>query len=461
MNYKTAVETLKVVANVEVLIVGGGTSGAVAAISAARENVKTLIIEQFGFLGGTQTAALVTPMMPNHLGEEPLNRGIDLEINRRMAECGETGRWSDGNAGWFNPEMLKIVLEDMVVEAGADILYYTMFEDSVVDDGKVVGVTILNKAGRAAILASRIIDATGDADVAFRSGVPFFSGDENSGINQPFSVRFSLGGIDTEKLIHFLKSLGKAEITFQQGKSATPLIHMAMVWGRNFPLEPVFRKAVEDGVLQETDGNYFQAFTVAGRSGELFFNCPRITNQVDATNPFHLTRAQIFGHKAILRYTEFCRKYIPGCENATITNIAHMVGVRESRRIRGEYILTEDDIIHGRKFEDAIARSNYPIDIHRSDDKGGMKLQHLAAGTYYEIPYRCIVPKFIDNLLVPGRSLSATFEAQSSVRIQSNCRAMGEAAGLAAALSIQNNVTPREIDGFELRKALRMRGANL
>lgn len=461
MNYKTAIETMSIIANVQVLIVGGGTSGAVAAISASRENVRTLLVEQFGFLGGTQTGALVTPMMPNHIRQASLNRGIDFEINLRMMECGESGIWSDGNMGWFNPEMLKIILEQMVVEAGAEILYYTMFEDAIVSDGKVVGVTVLNKAGRGAILAERVVDATGDADVAFRSGVPFFSGDETSGLNQPFSVRFSLGGINVNKLIRFLETLGRAEFTVQQGRSATPLIHMAMVWGRNYPLEPIFRRAVEDGVLLETDGNYFQAFSVAGRSGELFFNCPRITNEVDGTNPLHLTKAQVLGHRAILRYVEFCRRYLPGCENATITSVAPMVGVRESRRIKGEYTLTADDIMQGRKFEDAIARSNYPIDIHRSDEKSGVKLQHLPPDTYYEIPYRSIVPKVIDNLLVPGRSLSATFEAQSSVRIQSNCRAMGEAAGLAAALSLKDNLTPRTIDGAKLRMALRQRGANV
>jgi hypothetical protein len=461
LDYKSILESLKVISEVDVLVLGGGTAGTVAAISAAREKVKTLVVEQFGFLGGTQTAALVTPMMPNQIEQEPLNRGIDWEINSRMMETGESGRWPDGNMGWFNPEMLKIVLEQMVVEAGADILYYTMFEDSIMDGNDIRGVTVLNKGGRGTILARRVVDATGDADVAFGAGAPFFSGDEKTFTNQPFSIRFSAGGVDLNRFISFLESLGRAEVTLDPQGSTTPLIHTAMVWGRNFPLEPVFRKAVEDGVLLETDGNYFQAFTVAGRHGELFFNCPRITLQVDGTNPSHLTRAQILGRQAILRYLAFVRKYFPGCEHASITSIAPMVGVRESRRIDGEYFLTVDDILSAKKFQDAIARSNYPIDVHSSDDRSGMKLQHLPPGTYYEIPYRCIVPKKVENLLVPGRCLSASFEAQGSVRIQTNCRAMGEAAGLASSMSLERSISPRQVNGSDLRQALRQKGASL
>lgn len=453
--------SLPIVREVDVLVVGGGTAGAAAGIGSAREGAKTLIIEQFGFLGGTQTGALVTPMMPNQIDSKPLNRGLDWEINSRMIDLAESGKWSDGNRGWFNPEMLKFVLERMAEEYGAEFLYYTMFEDVILDGNKLVGITILNKGGRSIILAKRVIDATGDADVAFRAGIPCFTGEESSGMNQPFSVRFTLGNIDMKRFIGFLKSLGRAEVVEEAEGSSVPLIHIAMVWEKKFPLEPIFRKAVEDGVLEENDGNYFQVFSAAGREGELFFNCPRITLKVDGTNPFHLTRAQVVGRKAILRYLEFCRKYLPGCEKATLTGVASMVGVRESRRIDGEYLLTADDILSGRKFEDAIARSNYPIDIHRADNEKGMKLQHLPAGIFYEIPYRCIVPKKVDNLLVPGRCLSATFEAQSSVRIQTNCRAMGEAAAVASVMSIRENTLPRKIDGLKLREALRKRGANL
>jgi len=448
------------VSEVDVLVVGGGTAGAVAGIASARESVTTMIVEQSGFLGGTQTGALVTPMMPNQIDGKPLNRGLDWEINSRLVELSESGTWSDGNRGWFNPEALKMVLEEMAVEAGAELLYYTMFDDAVMDGQTIVGITVLNKAGRGWISAKRIIDATGDADVAFRAGVPCFSGDEVSGVHQSLSVRFSIGNVNLKRLVEFLKSLGKLEVVEQTDGSSVPLIHTAMVWGKGWPLEPIFRKAVDDGVLLEDDGNYFQAFSVAGRPGELFFNCPRIAGNMDGTNPVHLSRAQVAGHKAIRRYLNFCRKYLPGCEEASLVSLANMVGVRESRRIHGEYLLTAEDVLQGRKFDDAIARNNYPIDIHRADE-AGVKLIHLPLGTYHEIPYRCLVPKKVENLLVAGRSLSATFEAQGSVRIQSNCRAMGEAAAIGSVLSLREGTSPRKIDGKKVREILRAHGANL
>ncbi|PIU45508.1 MAG: hypothetical protein COS95_03405 [Ignavibacteriales bacterium CG07_land_8_20_14_0_80_59_12] len=445
---------------VDILVVGGGTAGAVAGVAAAREGMKTLIVEQFGFLGGTQTGALVTPMMPNQIEGKPLNRGLDYEVNSRLISFHESGVWRDGNRGWFNPEALKFVLEEMALEAGAEILYYTMFDDAVVERGAVMGATLLNKAGRSLVLAKRVIDATGDADVAFRAGAPCVAGDDR-GVNQPFSVRFSAGNIDLKRFAEFLRSLGRHEIAEEAEGSSVPLIHTAMVWGMGWTLEPVFRRAVADGVLDERDGDYFQAFTVAGRPRELFFNCPRIAGQTDGTNPEHLTRAQILGRKAIRRYMEFIRTYLSGCEEASLVAIAPMVGVRESRRIVGEYTLTAEDVLEGRKFEDAVARNNYPIDIHRNEGEEGANLIHLPEGSYHEIPFRCLIPKKIENLLVAGRCLSATFEAQASVRIQTNCRAMGEAAAVASAISIREGKTPRLVDGRLLRNALIERGASL
>jgi hypothetical protein len=217
---------------------------------------------------------------------------------------------------------------------------------------------------------------------------------------------------------------------------------------------------VADGVLRESDGNYFQVFSMAGRPGELAFNCPRIGADTRGTDPFHLTRAQVKGREITQRYVEFCRRYLPGCEASYLVGTAPMVGVRESRRIRGEYYLTTDDVLGGRKFADAILRNNYPLDIHRdTDDK--LTMTRLPPDEYHEVPYRCLVPLGVNNLLVAGRCLSASFEAQSSVRIQPNCRAMGQAAGLAAVLSLRAGITPRALDGVELRQALRDRGANL
>jgi hypothetical protein len=450
-----------VLREVDVLVVGGGTAGAVAGIAAAREGVSTLVIEQFGWLGGSQTGALVTPMMPNHLDGLPLNAGLDAEINDRLIADRDSGVWHDGNRGWFNPEALKFVLEQLNLEAGAELLYYTFVDDAIVDDGVLRGVTVTNKAGRSAILAARTVDASGDADVAVRAGVPFESGEASTGRNQPFSVRFHLANVDLARLAVFLRSLGRHDVMDEAEGSDVALIHTAMVWGKGWTLEPVFRQAVADGVLRESDGNYFQVFSMAGRPGELAFNCPRISIDTDGTDPFHLTRAQIAGREITRRYVEFCRRCLPGCERAYLAFTAPMVGVRESRRIRGEYYLTTAEVLGAAKFEDAILRNNYPLDIHRHPKDEKPSITKLPKGEYHEVPYRCLVPLGVEHLLVAGRCLSASFEAQSSVRIQPNCRAMGQAAGLASALSLHAGTTPRACDGVELRAALRARGASL
>lgn len=457
----SALDRLPLLRDVDVLVVGGGTAGAVAGIAAAREGAATLVVEQFGWLGGSQTGALVTPMMPNHVDGAPLNAGIDAEICDRLIALRQSGVWRDGNRGWFNPESLKYLLERMSVEAGTQLLYYTFVEDALVENGALRGVVVVNKAGRARILARRVIDATGDADLARRAGVPCESGEADTGRNQPFSARFLLGHVDLARFAAFLRSLGRHEVMEAAEGSDVALVHTAMVWGGGWTLEPIFRQAVADGVLHESDGNYFQIFTMAGRPGELAFNCPRITGDVDGTDPFHLTRAQVLGREITHRYLDFCRRYLPGCEDAYLVLTAPMVGVRESRRIRGEYYLTVEDVFGGRKFADAICRNNYPLDVHRDPKDPKPSLVELPPGEYHEVPYRCLVPLGVDDLLVAGRCLSASFEAQSSVRVQPNCRAMGQAAGLASVMSLRQNVPPRALDGVALRAALRARGANL
>ncbi len=455
------IQRIPILRTVDILVVGGGTAGTVAGIAAGREGAATLIVEQLGYLGGAQTGALVTPMMPNQIRGVPLNAGIDAEINDRLNALGESGVWQDGNRGWFNPEAAKGVLEQMAVDAGAELLYYTFVEDVVMEGKRIAGVVVANKAGRTAILARRIIDTSGDADVAYRAGVPCESGNPETGLNQPFSVRFHIGYVDLMELAGYLKSLGRHDVMLHAEGTQVPLIHTAMVWGQGWTLEPVFRQAVDEGVLQESDGNYFQAFSMAGRPGELACNCPRISYDIDGTNPFHLTLAQVKARQIIGRYLQFFRRYIPGCANAYLVLTAPMVGVRESRRIRGEYYLTTDDVLGAKKFEDAICRNNYPLDIHADKDEHHPRVTRLPAGEYHEVPYRCLVPLGVEDLLVAGRCVSASFEAQSSIRIQSNCRAMGEAAAVACAMSIRSGISPRALDGTLVRRQLVRNGAHL
>ncbi|GGM02053.1 FAD-dependent oxidoreductase [Deinococcus aerophilus] len=445
----------------DVIVAGGGTAGAIAGIAAARAGARVLVVEAQGSLGGTGTNAWVTPLMRNVSAGENLNRGLTDELKARLLARGDGAVDPGGNDNWFNPEGMKFVLEQMLLEAGGEVLYHTHIVEPLREGDRLTALVIHNKGGLQALGADVFIDATGDADVAARAGVPFHAGDED-GVHQAMSLRFTLAGVDTARLCAFLNANG-------QGQTGENFLHFWMVWGRNSSLEPLFRRAVTQGVLLERDGDYFQGFSVPGRPGEISFNCPRIRPELhDGADPWQLSAAQTDGRGAIDRLTAFCRSFLPGCEAAYIGVVAPMVGVRESRRIVGEYTLTLEDILDCARFADSICHNHYPVDIHSV--KGGARLLHerdggapyFAKDAYHEIPYRALVPVGVANLLVPGRAASSTFEAQSAIRVQQNCHSMGEAAGIAAAWAARGHGgRVRDVDPGALQTELRRLGAVL
>jgi ribulose 1,5-bisphosphate synthetase/thiazole synthase len=458
MSIKYVVENerqTRIIDEADVLVAGGGTAGAAAAIAAARSGVKVLLVEQFGSLGGSASEALVTPLMHTGIDGNPMCSSVSDEINRRLIELGYGFCDSTNNAGHFDPLMLKFILEEIAEEAGVKILYYTFVSDVIREGNEIKGLIVQNKGGRAAIMAKRIIDCTGDADVAVLSKVPYEKGNPETGSNQPISLRYIMSGIDILRFVSFMDEKFKGGYQYEP-----PMFHTAMVWERGWPLEPLFKEALESGYLIYEDGAYWQVFGIPGKQDSLAFNCPEIFDRVDGTNPDDLTNAQIYGKKAILRHLRFYKKYFKGFEKAYITQVAEMVGIRESRRIKGSYYITDEDCILNRKFSDYVVRSNYPVDIH------GMNLinKHYDSKDkdpvpYYEIPYRALLPEEVENLIVAGRCISASFLAQSSIRIQPTVRALGEAAGIAAALSIKKGVGLAEIHGEEVRAEMERRGA--
>ena len=443
---------LPVAASADVVVAGGGTAGVVAAIAAARSGVSVLLVESSGSLGGTATNGLVTPMMSIQIDGAPMCSSISDDINDRMAALG-AGSQRDGTV-FFDPEMMGFVLDQLAREAGVQMLRHTLVTGAVMRQGRIVGILTENKRGREAILGKRFIDCTGDGDVCVRAGAGYEAGDPETGRNQPISLRYMMSGVDLKRFAGFLNSLDP------QGRYEADHFHTACVWNRKWPLEPIFRQALEAGELTWEDGLYWQVFSVPGRPDTLAFNCPEVFDRVNGTDASDLTHAQMYGREAMLRLSRFYRARLPGFENAFITQVAPQVGVRESRRIHCLYRLSDEDVLLRRKFPDGVAQSNYPIDIH------GLDLMNRELGEaqadvnpWYEVPYRAMVVADVENLLVAGRCVDASFAAQATLRVQPTVRALGEAAGIAAALSIQQDVSPARLEGAVVRQEMLRRGA--
>lgn len=437
----------------QTVVIGGGTAGCVAALASARAGVKTIVVERLSFLGGTSTGGQVTPMMHDGLPAGANCSSISKEIKVRLAANGNGAADICGNDGWFNPEMLKFTLEEMLMESGADLLYETDFIDAQTSDGHVDSIIVNNRAGKYKIEGKAFIDATADAAVAFAAGANCFVGDEIRHENQAMSLRFMLANVDLKRLDGFLRRIGEQLVL------NLPFLEMSSEWQNDTPLCRVFKVALADGVITYDDGVYFQAFSVPGMPGVVSFNCPRIPGCCDTLDPFKTSNAIATGRHMIKRLHVFLKNYLEGFENCFIISVAQMPGIRESRRIEGKYLLTAADYVARAKFDDAVARTAYPIDIHGSNSDTTVGIKQMKPGEYMEVPYRCLIPDGIENLIACGRCISSDFIAQSAIRIQPTCRATGEAAGTAAALSVKSGIELSRIHGEKVREIMKSHGA--
>ena len=417
----------------DVIVAGGGPAGIGAGIAAARRGAKTLIVEQFGCLGGMMTSGLHTHLCVLTAaggGEDFIIGGIPMELCRRGEER-EYGEIVGGNYD-YEVEAMKRDLDDWTLEAGCDLLYHSFVSDAVVEDGCITGAVVQNKSGRTQIAARRIIDCTGDGDVAALAGAPYEQGRESDGLCQPVTLMFRVENVAWEALRDYLRDDGGCR--------------------------EMCRKAIEAGDMPPFQTQLMGFWYSKYRPTQMAVNFTNLT-RIDSTNAVGLTTAEVECRRQVADLVKVFRKYLPGCEDIYLVDTAHVIGIRESRRIMGEYVLTVDDVLSLRKFEDGIARGSFFVDIHSPDQTGLFEPQHLPKGGYYDIPYRCIVPLEIDNLLVAGRCISVTHEALGSTRVMFQCMALGEAAGAAAAMSIQAGVTPRELDASALRDDLAAAGA--
>jgi glycine/D-amino acid oxidase-like deaminating enzyme len=426
----------------DVAVIGGGPAGVCAATAAARLGVRVLLVERYGFLGGMASAGMVNPIygfgyfepgrqLITGIAEELVDELRQIEGgtlgHRRRAECNDcTSPEACRTSGIssllpFDNEAFKLAALRLANKAGVEVLQYCLAEEAIVHEGRIQGVIVRSKSGRMAIQAGVVVDATGDGDVAAAAGAPFEFGRPSDGVVQPQSLIFRLG---------------------QVNRSEDRLC---------IPVDPPV-----GGVSR------ILLFRLP-RPGEYVINCDSGLYGCNPLKAEDLTRVHHRALETAFQLVPWIQQNLRGCEKCRLVATAASLGVRESRRILGDYVLSQDDVLGMKTFADAVARGNFPLDIHDLSVKPNDRnpLIGLPCGRYYEIPYRCLLPRGIEGLLTAGRCISGTHEAHGSYRVMAICMALGEAAGTAAALAFLQGRSPRELDAGLLRRTLIQNGAYL
>lgn len=415
-------ECMNEIIKYDVVIIGGGTSGCSCAYNCAKNNLKTLLVEKNNFLGGLMTAGLVVPIMKSSVDE--LNCDYYKKLIQTAKKYNAQITYKDGNDGWLNPEVLKIVLEDVLSFKNLDILFETTVE-SVAYENKNIKSLVLNSNLLSLPIESKYyIDATGSAEFSKLCKCEFLPCENKK---QQNSLRFILGNVNIDEFCDFITKVDKDENitnTYRNERDTDNKLNFttASTWDTavHWALDKYLLKGVEDGVLAPNDRSYFQVFSVAKGDNQVAFNCPRINNYNN--NPYMASNELIEAKKAIWRLYQFTKGYFPGFQNAIITNIATQTGIREQNRVKTKYIFTKEDLTSSKSFENPILKANYSIDIH-SDKKDGSVLQKTSS---YELPLESLMSFDYDNLFVIGKILGADFEAHSALRVQKSCMSMGE-----------------------------------
>ena len=422
----------------DLIVVGGGLTGVAAAVSAARQGLQVLLAEQSGCLGGALSTNLIYPFMPFSTRPEPgvrkdLSAGLFKEMFLRSQAI--TAKIGPASVAYPEPSMstsrsdichehVKFALDDMVQEAGVDVLYHVTLSHVKTEGRTLQAAYFASKSGVLELEADFFIDATGDGDLLAFAGCDFQLGRESDGLSQPMTTCFRVANVNIEQ-INWSEIQAAYKQWQEDGRITNPRENVLVFWGQG----------MGDGILH--------------------FNTTRVTHH-DPTDPFSLSQAETIARGQIREMLEFFRTF-PPFQNAIIISTA-AIGVRESRKLKGEHILTAQELIDCTKFDDAIALGNYDIDIHNPAGTGTSHY-YFAPGDYYSIPYRSLLPKEFDNLLVGGRCISATHEAQASIRIMPICATTGEAAGTAVAVAKNTGTNTHTVDIGTVQCILRSNGA--
>lgn len=422
-------------ADVDVLVVGGGPAGVGAALAAARDGAETMVVEQLNCLGGVAGGGghgHISKYNENGGENRRIVGGIAEELRTRLVNEG----WGHANAHgvWFEVEGLKKILENMFEEDGVRLLYHTFFCDTVMDGNTTAGVVIQNKTGRTWIKAKRVIDCTGDGDVAYHAGCDWEQGRPADGKCQPVTLMFTIGGVDWPKV---------------------------EAWRTDYGMKHVWDEAEKKGDMRPFQKTIMGFWWTPTRPDQVGVNFTHVIH-VDSTKAEDLTAATLEARKQCFESIDVFRKYVPGMEACHMVSTPNTIGLRESRRIMGDYVINEDDIKGQREFEDNICYGSFFVDIHAIDGPG---MDHTTwrppAGFKYHIPYRSLVPGKVENLMVAGRCLSCTHIALGSLRVMVPCIGMGEAAGTACAMGLKSDTAPRLINVLALQAKLRARNGIL
>jgi len=409
-------------------VAGGGPAGIGAAIAAARNGAATLLVERSNCLGGMLTSGLV-PMIRT-AGD---NGGVVRELRERMQEL-DAAQVTATHA-FLNPGVARVAALNLALAAGVRLLLHTVAAGIEQTGQTSIGVRLAGKDGLRTLRCRLAVDATGDGDLAAWAGAAFLKGRETDGVLQAVSLNFLLGGVAFSELPSQEEFDRITAEALQRGELELAGPNARLSRGHQLASLP-------PGVA------WFQSDMAGG---------------VDATDPESLTQGEIICHQRVVNIWRFLRRTFPAYRNSVILNVASALGVRETRRICGMQTLTEDDVLEARKHPDGVARSAWYMDLHDPEPRGPdhRKRRSVPEGDFYDIPYGCLVPPTVPNLLVAGRCISSTRPANGSLRLQHTCINLGQAAGTAAALCVQRGIQPCDLAGEELHVLLQRQGVEI